>query len=100
MGDISGMTGSYDQLWLMCFFVANAAAFIVMLWDKQRAKKTGAKRISEGILFFMATMFGSIGVYLGMFAFRHKTHKWYFMIGIPMLIFENLAFLYCASSVF
>jgi uncharacterized membrane protein YsdA (DUF1294 family) len=48
----------------------------------------------------MATMFGSIGVYLGMFAFRHKTHKWYFMIGIPMLVIQNLALLYLIASYF
>lgn len=85
-----------DQLsFILAFFVAvNLAAFLVMLWDKARARKAGAERISEGLFFFMATMFGSIGVLLGMFAFRHKTRKWYFVIGIPMLIVENSAFLY------
>ena len=42
----------------------------------------------------MAAMFGSIGVYAGMFAFRHKTRKWYFVIGIPALILEQAALLY------
>lgn len=85
-----------DQFSLMlAFFVAvNLAAFFVMFWDKSRSRKTDAERISEGVLFFMATMFGSVGVYAGMFAFRHKTRKWYFVIGIPMLIVENSAFLY------
>lgn len=64
-----------------------------MLWDKMQSRKNGAERISEGLLFFMATMFGSIGVYLGMFVFRHKTRKWYFVMGIPMLILENMALL-------
>lgn len=80
---------------VLAFFVAvNLVAFLIMWWDKVRSRKVGAERISEGILFFMATMFGSIGVYAGMFAFRHKTQKWYFLIGIPMLIAENAAFLY------
>ena len=79
---------------VMIFFLAvNVLAFLVMLWDKMQSRKSGAERISEGLLFFMATMFGSIGVYLGMFVFRHKTRKWYFVIGIPMLILENMAFL-------
>ena len=79
---------------LAFFVIVNIAAFLVMWWDKVRSRKVGAERISEGILFFMATMFGSIGVYAGMFAFRHKTQKWYFLVGIPMLMVENAAFLY------
>lgn len=80
---------------ILAFFIAvNLTAFFIMWRDKVRSRKAGAERISEGLLFFMATLFGSIGVYGGMFAFRHKTRKWYFVIGIPMLIIENSAFLY------
>jgi uncharacterized membrane protein YsdA (DUF1294 family) len=50
------------------------------------------------MLFFMATAFGSLGVYVGMFTFRHKTQKWYFIIGIPLLIMQNSAFLYVVYS--
>lgn len=78
---------------IVFFLAVNVLAFLVMLWDKMQSRKSGAERISEGLLFFMATMFGSIGVYLGMFVFRHKTRKWYFVIGIPILILENMAFL-------
>ncbi len=78
---------------MIFFLVVNVTAFLVMLWDKMQSRKSGAERISEGLLFFMATMFGSVGVYLGMFVFRHKTRKWYFLIGIPMLILENIALL-------
>lgn len=80
------------------YIALNTVAFLMMLWDKMRSKRLGAERISEGLLFFMATMFGSVGVYLGMFAFRHKTNKWYFIIGIPMLMTENLALLYLCSQ--
>jgi len=82
------------SLILIIFALVNLVAFLTMWVDKRRAKKNNKERISEGMLFFLATMFGSIGVYLGMFAFRHKTHKWYFIVGIPMLIFENCATLY------
>ena len=67
--------------------------FVIFL-DKQRSKKAGAERISEGMLFFMATAFGSVGVWVGMLTFRHKTQKWYFLLGIPMLIVQNSALLY------
>lgn len=77
-----------------CYLAVNLIAFLIMLSDKSRSRKSGAERISEGMLFFMAAAFGSIGIYLGMFVFRHKTRKWYFIIGIPLLIFQNISTLY------
>ena len=82
-------------LYLSIFFVViNVIAFLLMWIDKGKAGKKGARRISEGMMFFMATMFGSVGVYIGMFAFRHKTRKWYFIIGIPFLITQNITLLF------
>lgn len=78
------------------FILINAAAFVLMLLDKGRSRREGAERISEGMLFFLAAAFGSLGVYAGMFAFHHKTRKWYFIIGIPLLMAQNLSFLYLA----
>lgn len=86
-------------LWLITFFaIVNFISFLIMLWDKMQSRKQGAERISEGMLFFMATIFGSVGVLVGMFVFRHKTQKWYFLLGIPMLIVENCALLYLLSE--
>jgi uncharacterized membrane protein YsdA (DUF1294 family) len=82
---------------MFIFAIINLIAFFVMLIDKNKAKNNGAERISEGMIFFMATAFGSIGVYAGMFVFRHKTRKWYFIIGIPLLIVQNIAFIYLAQ---
>jgi uncharacterized membrane protein YsdA (DUF1294 family) len=79
------------------FAIVNLAAFMIMLIDKNKSRQRGVERISEGLLFFMATFFGSLGVYAGMLAFRHKTKKWYFIIGIPMLIVQNLSVLYVFS---
>lgn len=82
-------------LGLLAFFlVINAIAFFIMLLDKNKSRKVGAERISEGMLFFMATAFGSVGVYAGMFAFHHKTRKWYFVIGIPMIMVQSISLLY------
>jgi uncharacterized membrane protein YsdA (DUF1294 family) len=79
---------------LIIFIVINLLAFFIMLSDKVKSTKPGVIRISEGMLFFLATAFGSLGVYAGMFAFRHKTQKWYFLIGIPLLILQNVATIY------
>ena len=79
---------------LIAYFAINFIAFIIMLVDKIKSTQRGAERISEGTLFFMAAAFGAIGVYLGMFAFRHKTKKFYFLIGIPLIIIQNAALVY------
>ena len=82
-------------LYLLIFFlVINLLSFLMMLIDKVKSAKPGAERISEGLLFFMAAAFGSLGVYAGMFIFHHKNRKWYFLIGIPLIILQNLATLY------
>lgn len=65
-----------------------------MLLDKIKSENGRSERISEGLLFFMASAFGSLGIYAGMFFFRHKTRKWYFLIGIPLIFIENIAVFY------
>ena len=90
-----------QSLYIIGVFLAiNILAFLVMMIDKFRSGKPGVERISEGRLFFMATIFGSLGVYTGMFMFRHKTQKWYFLIGIPLLIIQNAALLYLIILLF
>ena len=80
------------------FLLMNGGAFLGMALDKRRSRKSGAERIPEGVLFFWASAFGSVGVWLGMLVFRHKTQKWYFIVGIPILILENIAFLVSVSG--
>lgn len=80
------------------FLAANLLAFFIMGWDKRRSRRTGAERISEGMLFFMAIAFGALGVFLGMFAFRHKTRRWHFLLGVPLAALENLALLWTAAE--
>lgn len=65
--------------------VVNVAAFAVMAVDKSRARK-GAWRISERMLFLLALFFGSIGVWAGMYVFRHKTRHLKFVVGIPAIV--------------
>lgn len=74
------------------YLVINMGAFLIMLIDKNKSRKKGVERISEGTIFFLAAAFGSVGVYLGMFVFHHKNRKWIFIIGIPLLILQNIVF--------
>ena len=56
-----------------------------MGFDKHEAKK-GNWRVSEKTLFTLVVLGGSIGGILGMFTFRHKTKKWYFRFGFPIIL--------------
>jgi uncharacterized membrane protein YsdA (DUF1294 family) len=85
---------------LVVYLLVNLVAFLLMWIDKIKSTKQGSERISEGLLFFIAAAFGSLGIYAGMFAFRHKTRKWYFLLGVPLLVLENLAVVYLVNEFF
>lgn len=67
----------------------NISSLLIMGLDKSRSR-TNKRRISEKSLFFLALFGGALGIYLGMFLFRHKTKKWYFAWIIPLLLALNL----------
>ena len=64
--------------------IINIVGFFLMGLDKAKAKK-GAWRISEKTLLLTAVFGGSIGAWIGMEKFRHKTKHWYFKYGIPFI---------------
>lgn len=72
----------------------NFITFIVYGIDKYKAKK--AKwRIPEATLLLMAAIGGSIGAWLGMKAWHHKTLHKKFKYGIPaILLLQILAIIY------
>ena len=80
-----------QHLLLILYACINLFGFFVMAKDKGLSMGHNRERIPEGVIFFMAAAFGSVGIYAAMLAFRHKTRKWYFMLGIPLLILENAA---------
>lgn len=65
--------------------VINILTFLAMWWDKHEAK-VGDWRISEKALFILVLLGGGIGGILGMYVFRHKTKKWYFKFGFPIIL--------------
>lgn len=56
-----------------------------MLTDKRKAV-THQYRIPESVLLSVALCGGSMGAYVAMHLFRHKTRKPLFSIGLPILI--------------
>lgn len=65
--------------------IVNAAAFVLMLTDKIKAKKN-KWRIPEATLMGAAAIGGSIGAIAGMYCFRHKTRHPKFTIGLPVIL--------------
>lgn len=65
--------------------IINALGFLLMLIDKQKARKN-KWRIREAALMWVAALGGSIGSLLGMYTFRHKTKHLKFTLGIPVLL--------------
>lgn len=75
---------------MLTYFVAvNAAAFIIFGFDKYKAM-TKMWRIPERILLFLSFLGGAIGGYLGMKTFHHKTRKWRFRLGVPLMLILQL----------
>ena len=69
--------------------LVNAIAFLLMLIDKQKAKKK-KWRIPEATLMGSAAIGGSIGALAGMYTFRHKTKHPKFTIGVPVILLLQL----------
>ena len=75
----------FPRLLIIYLVLVNAAAFLLMLADKLKAKK-GAWRIPERTLIGIAVIGGSIGTIAGMNLFRHKTKHLKFSIGLPVIL--------------
>ena len=67
----------------------NIIGFILMGIDKRKARLS-AYRIPEATLFIVAIIGGSLGSILGMHLFHHKTRHWYFVYGMPLILFIQL----------
>ena len=68
----------------------NITSFLLYGIDKYKAKK-GRWRISEATLLLMAVIGGSIGAWVGMRIWHHKTMHKKFKYGIPIIIILQVA---------
>ena len=78
------------KLILLYLLIVNAVSFLLMLADKQKAKKK-LWRIPESTLLLSAAIGGSIGSLAGMYTFRHKTKHLKFILGIPAILAAQIA---------
>ena len=76
---------------IICYLLAvNIVTFLLYGIDKYKAKK-GKWRISEATLLTMAAIGGSIGAWVGMRIWHHKTMHKKFKYGIPIIIIMQVA---------
>ena len=82
------------KYFLLYLLLINAAAFILMLVDKIKARKN-LWRIPEATLMTVAAIGGSIGAIAGMNLFRHKTKHAKFYIGLPVILVLQIVAAIC-----
>lgn len=80
----------YINLFLYYLIFINVLSFLLCIYDKYAAKK-GFRRISERTLMWSSVLGGSVVMFVTMRLIRHKTLHKKFMIGIPIIIFLQIA---------
>lgn len=85
------MNTTYIIVGIIAIF--NLITFFYVGADKKQSRDH-SERTPEVNFFVMSIFFGSLGVLLGMFFFRHKTKKFNFVFGISVLVLQQLALAY------
>ena len=86
------------QVFWIGILILNVVTFFVYGIDKFKAKKS-LWRIPESTLLILAALGGSVGAYLGMKVWHHKTLHKKFSLGVPTILLLHLALLiYIMSS--
>ena len=74
---------------LTVYAMVNVIAFTLYGIDKRRAKKN-LWRIRERTLLLATGLFGSVGAWLGMKVFRHKTQHMVFKVLVPVMAIAQM----------
>ena len=76
---------NFSYIFLCYLVIMNIIGLGMMGLDKSKARHH-ARRIPEKTLFLVGFLGGSIGIWAGMYLFRHKTRHWYFVVGVPVIV--------------
>jgi len=74
-----------NHIFFIYLLIINLIGFALMGLDKYKARRH-LWRIPEKTLFLASILGGSVGTLAGMYAFRHKTKHWYFVVGMPAIL--------------
>lgn len=75
---------------LYCLLSVNVLTFLVYGLDKYKARH-GRWRTPEATLLGLAVLGGSVGAWLGMRVWRHKTRHKKFRYGVPAILLLQIA---------
>ena len=84
------------QLILIYLITINVVTFFLYGIDKWKAKRS-KWRISEATLLGLAVIGGSIGAWLGMKVWHHKTMHKKFKYGLPLILIVQIAIVFLTS---
>ena len=79
---------------LSFILIVNVLTFLLYGIDKWKAKRS-RWRIPESVLLGMAAVGGSVGAWLGMRVWRHKTQHKKFRYGVPAILVAQIVLLVC-----
>ena len=82
------------KAFLLYLLFANVAAFVLFGVDKWKARHL-RWRIPEHTLLGLALVGGSLGAWLGMCVFHHKTLHKKFRFGVPLILIAQAFLLFC-----
>ena len=74
--------------------IINLIAFLAMGVDKRKAVKH-KWRIPEKTLMMFSVLGGSLGMFIGMQLFRHKTIHTLFVVGVPLVFIIEIILYIC-----
>ena len=83
---------SLTTILLLYLLAINVLTFLLYGIDKWRAKRA-RWRIPEGVLLGLAAIGGSVGAWLGMGIWHHKTQHKKFRYGVPVMLLIQIALL-------
>lgn len=81
------------KIFLYYVLIINLYGVLLMYSDKKKSIKH-KWRVPESNLFFVASVFGSLGIFLGMHIFRHKTKHKKFVFLIPLICLVQIYVLF------
>ncbi|MDU3137552.1 MAG: DUF1294 domain-containing protein [Anaerococcus prevotii] len=71
----------------------NILGIILTIYDKIASKKFRKNRIRENVLLLIGVLGGAVSMYITMKLIRHKTRHKKFMIGLPIILILQIAFI-------
>lgn len=84
------MASSVKHIILIYFVMINIVTFFVYGIDKWKSQH-GRWRVPESALLGLAAIGGSVGVWLGMKVWHHKTQHKKFKYGVPAILVAQVA---------